>query len=559
MRDLPDAATAGPATAALIVSDPAGSRVRVPIAEIPFLIGRQAGNHLVLRDARISRAHARIVSEGSEYFIEDLHSVNGVFINDERIERRRLNPSDRIDFGVSDSYRLVFTRGEPGLDRLASQIVTPAREGGDLARLRAVVELARVVETSLSTSDVLAALVDTALAITGAERGFLLLRQGGGLEFRIARDSHGAPLTADDLRVPTAVIHQALTRRRELLSMSFDPHSADADMPTRTIVELELRSVVCVPLVKIRTGTDGGSGSLPPAEQTIGVLYMDTRADAADLAAGNRELLQTLALEASTILENARLLEGERARQRMEEELKIAREIQESLLPRELPSTGWLRAAGRSIPSRQVGGDYFDLHQMSPSAWALIIADVSGKGVSSALLASLLQGVFLAAPYISISLEEAMARISAFLLERTGGEKYATLFFATLNRDGLLRYVNAGHGVGLLVRSAGRLEQLHPTGLPVGMLEEAAYKAEEVRLFDRDKLVLHTDGFTDAENAEGSPFGEARIRQVVRANAPGDSQAMYDALSAALAAHTEGAVQKDDMTALIVEFRPERG
>jgi serine phosphatase RsbU (regulator of sigma subunit) len=554
----PDVTPALLPPATLVVWDPSGGRTRVAISQLPFLIGRQAGNHLVLRDARISRTHARIVAEGGAHFIEDLRSLNGVFVNGERVERRRLNPSDHIDFGVPDSYRLVYATGEPAFGQLAGQIAAPATEGSELRRLRAVVELARAVETSLSTTDVLAALVDAALAITGAERGFLLLRRGDGLEFRVARDRHGAPLTADDLRVPAAVIHQALTRRRELLSMSFDPHSAGADMPTRTVVELELRSAVCVPLVKIRTDTGLPGASQPPAEQTIGVLYLDSRAGAADLAAGNRELLQTLALEASTILENARLLEGERARERMEEELKIARDIQESLLPRELPSSGWLRAAGCSLPSRQVGGDYFDLRRISPSSWALITADVSGKGVSSALLASLLQGVFLAAPYISISAEDAVARLNAFLLERTGGEKYATIFFGTLDRDGRLRYLNAGHGAALLVRADGRLEQLHPTGFPVGMLEEAAYKTEEVRLACGDMLLLHTDGLTEAEDAEGNPFGEARIRQLARASAHAGSQALYEALAAALAAHTGGAVQKDDITLMIVEYRAER-
>jgi serine phosphatase RsbU (regulator of sigma subunit) len=546
----------GQAAACLLLYDPSGARSRVAIEPLPFHLGRQAQNHLVLRDARISREHARIVADGDGHAIEDLDSLNGVFVNGERITRRRLAPSDQIEFGVPDSYRLVFSQGA-GIERLADNLAAPVRPGGNLARLRAVVELARALETSLSTSDLLAALVDAALAITGAERAFLLLRQEEGLEFRVARDSRGKTLAPEDLRVPTAIIHRALTHRRELLSMSFDPHADDAGLPSRTVAELELRSVVCIPLIKIRVGAGDETGVLPLAGETLGVLYLDTRAGMADLSAGNRELLHTLALEASTILENARLLEGERARQRMEEELKIAREIQASLLPRSLPRTGWLRAAGRSIPSYHVGGDYFDVRRISPTAWTLVNADVSGKGVSSALLASLLQGVFLAAPYTNVPLDEAMVRINGFLLEQTGGEKFATIFFGILARDGVLRYVNAGHGVALLVHAAGRLERLHPTGVPVGMLAEAAYETGEAKLADGDKLVLYSDGFTEAANPEGQFFGEARLREVVRANAGAGAQALFDALESALAKHTEGTVQKDDITFLTVEYRTE--
>jgi len=548
---LSGAAGAGPSPAWLLISEPGGGRKRMRVDPLPFMIGRQPGNQLVLRDTRVSRIHARILAEQDGYVIEDMQSLNGVFVNDERVARRKLQPSDRIGFGVADSYRLEFTRDEPTLERIAERISTPAGASGNLGRLSAVVDLARALEASLSTTDLLASLVDAALAITGAERGFLLLRQGEHLAIRVARDNRGGALLADDLRVPTSVIQQALSRRREPLAMRFDPHSLQDGLPIGTIAELELRSVLCVPLVKIRAGASDVAGD------TLGVLYMDTRAGGADLAGGNRDLIQTLALEASTILENARLLEGERARERMEEELKIAREIQESLLPRRLPDTGWVRAAGRSIPSDQVGGDYFDLRQISPSAWALVNADVSGKGVSSALLAALLQGLFMAAPHTGSAPEESMSRLNAFLLERTGGEKYVTIFFGILNREGWLRYVNAGHGAGLLVRSGGGLERLPATSLPVGLQEEATYAAAEVRLSDGDKLVLYTDGLTEAENADEAFFGEAGIRRVARAHARTSARALFEALDSALARHTEGALQKDDIAFMVVEYRTE--
>ena len=140
---------------------------------------------------------------------------------------------------------------------------------------------------------------------------------------------------------------------------------------------------------------------------------MDSRGSAADLSVGNREILQTLALEASTILENARLLEEERGKRHMEEELDLARTIQQGLLPSNLPSEGWFRAAGSSITSRQVGGDYFDVHPAGPDAFACVIADVSGKGVSAALLAALLQGAFLLASEGPAQIEDVMSSIQS--------------------------------------------------------------------------------------------------------------------------------------------------
>lgn len=541
--------------AALLVLEPSGGRSRVALDPLPFSIGRQAGSHLVLRDARISRSHARILAEGGEYFIEDTESRNGVFVNGDRVRRRKLTFSDRIEFGVPDSYGLIFTSEESAVRRIAERFA-PA-PGGQLARLRSVVELARTLETSFSTTNVLTALVDTALTVTGAERGFLLLRKGEELEFRVARDHHGADLSADDLRVPRSLIHRALTRRRELLSMTFSPESPDLALPTRTIADLELRSVVCVPLVKLGAFVSDQTAEMSPDAETAGLLYMDSRAGEADLSSGNRELLQTLALEASTILENARLMEGERSRLRIEEELRIARSIQESLLPRKLPVTGWLRAAGHSVPSHQVGGDYFDLHPTGASNWALINADVSGKGVSSALLASLIQGVFLASSDACAPPEQTMARLNRFFLERTEGEKYATIFYGTIEASGILRYVNAGHCAPLLVRAGGGIERLRASGLPAGMLEEAEYEARVVSLGPGDMLVLYTDGLTEAEDPDGRPFGEGGLLEVVRANRAGGCRALHEALDQAVTRFAQGTVQKDDMTLMVVEYSPE--
>jgi sigma-B regulation protein RsbU (phosphoserine phosphatase) len=240
----------------------------------------------------------------------------------------------------------------------------------------------------------------------------------------------------------------------------------------------------------------------------------------------------------------------------MEQELRIARQIQESLAPRVLPEAGWLRAAASSIPSLQVGGDYLDVREMHSYCWAVIVADVSGKGVGAALLASLLQGMFLAAPFTRLSMEEMMFRVNRFLNERTGGEQYATVFYCTLEASGLMRWANAGHPPPLLVR-AGTILCLGANGVPVGMLAESMYPIEELRLEPGDKIVVYSDGITEARNDTGEFFGMERMRALVRAGSNASCRELHAAILSALEEFTRGEPQNDDISLAVIEYHPE--
>ncbi len=263
--------------AALLVLHPAGQRTRVEIAELPFTIGRHADNHLVLRDNRASRNHAHIVFEGGTYYVEDLNSRHGTWVNGERVARRVLRNSDRIDFGVRESYQLTFTLGRGEIHRILDQISSTSQPGtankNNLTKLGSLVEVARALQNSLSTQEVLTAVVDAALAVTGCERGFLMLRKDPELEISVARDREGKHLEPGDLRVPRSVIRRALNTRRDLLSMSFDPMAEQGMRPEMTIAELELRSVVCLPLIHIRSGTSEETRISSTMDATVGLLY----------------------------------------------------------------------------------------------------------------------------------------------------------------------------------------------------------------------------------------------------------------------------------------------
>jgi len=539
----------------LEVVTPSGTRSRIPIAPLPFQIGRQGDNHLVLRDNRISRSHARVIAENGGYFIEDLDSRQGIYVNGQRVTRQKLSGSDRIDFGLPDSYRLVFTFEQDELHRFLDQLSPQgSAAASNLSKLRSLVEVARALQSSLSPTDVLAAVVDAALTVTGAERGFLLLKSGDELEVNVARDRRGVPLASSDLQVPRSLILRALRTRRELLSMTFDRAGEEGVRPETSVADLDLRSVLCVPLIRVRLASSDETLAAT-VQDTVGLLYMDSRLSAADLSVGNREILQTLALEASTILENARLLVQEREKQRLEEELDIARGIQRDLLPGALPCEGWFRAAGSSIASRQVGGDYFDVRPAGPDAYACTIADVSGKGMSAALLAALLQGAFSITSESPARIDDLMARVNRFLNERAQGEKYATVFYCTLHRNGQIHWVNAGHPKPFLVRSASEIVPLDSTGLPLGMLDAASYETRMLQLEPGDKIVLFSDGLSEAENAEGQ-FFERSLRELLEAHASAGSTELHQRLIQAVNEFTEDADPGDDITTLVLEYRP---
>ncbi len=524
----------------LMVVDPNGRRTRIPIHPFPFRIGRSPDNHLVLRDSRISRNHAQINHEDGHWVLEDLGSRHGVWVNGAKIEGSRiLHASDRVEFGVPDGYQLQFSRAADEIKKLLDKPAVPdtTRQGtANLEKLRAVLEVARSLQSSFSADDVLNSVVDAALAVTRAERGFLLLFDDKQeLQVRSARAAGAVDLPPEELRVPRKLIRQALETRRDLFSMSFDPTAYDGNSPANTIADLELRSVVCVPLVRVNLAGGAKTQAITAARSNAGVLYMDSRIGAVDLAGGNRELLQTLAIE---------------------EELGVARRIQQSLLPRHLPETGWFRVCGSSMASHEVGGDYFDLVAVSPSAWSMVIADVAGKGVSSALMASFLQGAFLNAA-ASGGIAQVLSRINDFLAERADHGKYATVFYATLDSAGRLEYSNAGHCAPLLVRQSGVIENLQTTSMPVGLVPGAPFGTEHCALLPGDRIVLYTDGVTEAQDDNEDFFGKQRLREAVKKAAALDCAGMHDVIQQALKDFTGGAEQSDDITLVVAEFRPE--
>jgi sigma-B regulation protein RsbU (phosphoserine phosphatase) len=211
-------------------------------------------------------------------------------------------------------------------------------------------------------------------------------------------------------------------------------------------------------------------------------------------------------------------------------------------------------AAGSSVASHEVGGDYYDLTAVDPRCWAIVVADVSGKGVGSALLASLLQGALITANGFPEALGRRVVRLNRFLLDRTGGEKYATLFYSLLHDDGILSYVNAAQCPPMVVRANGDHLELEATGMPVGLIEAAEFTVESLHLTPGDHVIIYSDGVTEAQNRNREFFGRKRLREIVNAHAKESCIAIHDAIQEGVAAFTEGAAQSDDITVVVLEY-----
>jgi serine phosphatase RsbU (regulator of sigma subunit) len=542
----------------------------VPVTQSPFLIGRgsDTGNHLQLEDRRISRNCAAIVAGQDGYWLEDRGHRQGIFLNGEKVERKALRDGDVIDFGVEGGCEIVFhcTAAEVTIESILTRMgsipsIAGTLASGGLSKLNLLLEATSLLHSQLPLDSVLAAMLDHTIAITHADRGLLLEPGAPGtptasslarsMKVRLARGGTGEELPSESIAPSQTALRQALDRQASVITE--DLNLADLDLKSaQSIVAQRLRSVIVIPLYAMPRANSEESIVLRRG-QLLGAVYLDSRRPAAfsDL---DRQILDALGVEAASILDNARLVERERERQRLEQELSIARDIQQALLPQGLHDFPHLAVTGMHSPCHAVGGDYYDVFPVGPDRTAILIADVSGKGLGAALLTTMLQGA-LSAMTLGTDPVGVFNHINKFLCGHSEVGRYATMFFGLLDRGGNLEFIRAGHPSPLLLRR-GEVSELYTEGsFPVGLVEGAEYTAETLQLEPEDTLVLFTDGITEAEGPERELFGFPRLREALA----GQQEAPLDALKKkvldSVEAFSRGASQSDDITLLLVRYR----
>jgi sigma-B regulation protein RsbU (phosphoserine phosphatase) len=278
----------------------------------------------------------------------------------------------------------------------------------------------------------------------------------------------------------------------------------------------------------------------------------ESRRGVGPFPASDRRTLALFANQAAIALENARLHLEALDKERLEREMQLAAEIQRRILPKGAPQIPGLQLIGWNRPARQVGGDYYDLFHMGEGRVGLVVGDVSGKGIPAALMVSTLHSalrLLLDRNELGPSLLELLNR---HIMDSSTPNKFITMVLGELDlRTGVLRYLNAGHNPGLLLRQDGSVEEMGAGGLPLGLLPAARFQAAEIFLGPGDLLCLYSDGITECESIRGEEFGMGRLVDLLRARRDRPLPEVLEAIQVDTGRFSEGLPQGDDQTVVL--------
>jgi serine phosphatase RsbU (regulator of sigma subunit) len=318
-----------------------------------------------------------------------------------------------------------------------------------------------------------------------------------------------------------------------------DPRFAGSTMSIQNI-----RSVLAVPL---------GVG-----EKVFGIIYADSPIAEGRFSEDHLKVLTTLASVAAIRVENTRLLEEQMERERLEQELQLASEIQQRFQPTAPPIVEGYELQGISFPCYEIGGDYYDFIEREDGRLVIALGDVSGKGTAAALLMSSLHAAIHAQASSNRSLGETITAVNRYLSDNTPSNRFVTLFYAELDpQTGALSFLNAGHNPPIIVHAAGTVEHLASGGLPLGIKADALFREGRTQLQPGDVLVIYSDGISEAFNPAEEEFGVTRLHEVISRNMDASAAGMRDRIEAALTKWSQGTPAADDITLVIVKRQVE--
>ena len=540
----------------LQILTPDGNSRVVPLDTERLTIGRSSASDLSFPDDNgLSRQHLSIERTGEAWVVSDLASKNGTILNGNRVSvKTPLKAGDRIMAGhliivydggtmraskpvvifdpnreeeeehTSSSTVITNLEGAIRTDKAgdaagvaAAQISALVRAGNELAGHRPLPELFRFI-------------LDLAIGAVKADRGVLLVIEDGEL---VVRANKG-----EGFRISTAVRDRVLTSGASVLVR--DTSIDDAFRERKSIVEQNIRTLMAVPL--------------QTRDQIIGVIYVDSPSLLREFTRDDLNLLTVMANVAAIRIEQSRFAELEQARKLLARDLEQAAEIQRQFLPGTAPRVTGLDLAGHNAPCRTVGGDYYDFFPYENGRVAMVLGDVSGKGMPASLLMMGLQARVEVLAEEPRDLAQVMTKLNRITAANCPSNRFITLFFCILDGEtGELTYCNAGHNPPVIVRADGSAELLPGGGPVIGIIGTIEYTALKAQLNHGDTLVIYSDGVTEAANPEDDEFETDRLGAAISAVRQESADKILAGINQAVSDFTAGAPQGDDITVIVAK------
>ncbi|MCU0238575.1 MAG: SpoIIE family protein phosphatase [Pyrinomonadaceae bacterium] len=536
------------------------------ISRLRTTIGRSARSDVCIPDAFASRLHAEIRQEGDSFWLQDLGSANGTRYNGSTVSTPILLMSGgEIQIGetvivfqdhringiknatliadnteaLNPAMTIAFSSRKNSTDEILNSQTQSSRS--DLVGLISKVGVALLSSSGLDeTLNQVASLVFEAVP---AERCVIMLHDSDSenkMKIAVAR-VRGKDETLDEVRISRTVMDEVIKNGKSVLTSDaqHDPRFA-----SQTMALLGIRSVLAVPL-----SVDENN--------VFGLVYADSPTYEATFNEEHLKVLTTLASVASIRVENAKLLEERFERDRMEHELKLATEIQQTFQPSSPPTMEGYEFQGISFSCYEIGGDYYDFIHRPDNKLLIALGDVSGKGTAAALLMSSLHAAIHAQVAAKSSLIEIVKSVNQYLAINTPSNRFVTLFIAELDGNtGKFEFINAGHNPPLIGHFDGTIEQLSSGGFPLGIIPNADYEIGETYLNEGEALIIYSDGVSEANNIKGDEFGIDRLGEVIKKNLTRSASGLRDKVESALSEFTQTAPANDDITLVIVKRKP---
>ncbi len=548
------------ATPELLLKSSEGER-RIKVERERTTLGRSRDADIFIPDQWLSRMHAEILLDRGGLVVADLGSKNGTLVNGSRIQGpTSLRKGDQIKLGdhtVTVQWSIADEDTEDDIQAVGTKVfsVRTLQEGvlsvpssaEDLVRKNRVLTVLSGAAAALLAHKPIAEtfdqILDILFAAVAAERGAIAIFEGPPgaqlAEVKASKTRRGDPI----LRVSRSISRRVL---KEQVSILLPNVLEDVGLQSQqSIVTTGIRSAMCAPLWH----SDGGR------ESVIGVVYLDSRERTHTFSEEDLELVTALASVAAAKIENARLLEESLEKRRLEEDMRVAAEIQRSMLPKGSPTIEGYDVAAGTEPCRAVGGDYFDFH-VTKDRLTFVLGDVSGKGTGAALIMTVLRAA-VRDHWLDDDLMGALSEMNNLVTQNVPANKYVTFFLGRLDlATGHLEYVNAGHNAPILSRGSGVVDRLQTGGMVLGLFEDVIYERGLTYLDPEDRLIVFTDGFSETWNSKGDELGEEGLTRFVL-DLPGNSaSAMKDHLLMKADEFAEGLKATDDRTIIVVCRNP---